>query len=137
MDRHTPEDYERAESLFRFASKLDPNSARVFAGLSSVHRQLAFLELTSDREAEIKQAYELALHSLSLDPYDPQAHWALGRALMLRHEVQPALREFEAAALMNPSFAIGHYSVGFAQTNGRHERAERRGRHQGASVESL
>jgi TolB-like protein/DNA-binding winged helix-turn-helix (wHTH) protein/Tfp pilus assembly protein PilF len=116
VDRHTPEDYEHAESLFKFASKLDPSSARVFASLSSVHRQRAFLELTSDRDDEIEQAFELALHSVSLDPHDPQAHWALGRALMLRHEVQPALQEFEAAAAMNPSFAIGHYSVGFART---------------------
>jgi TolB-like protein/DNA-binding winged helix-turn-helix (wHTH) protein/Tfp pilus assembly protein PilF len=116
MDRHTPGDYERAEEFFKAAGELDPRSARVFAALSSVHRQRAFLELSSDREGEIGQAAELAQHSLSLDPHDPQAHWAIGRALMLRREVEAALQEFETATMLNPSFAVGHYSVGFAQS---------------------
>jgi TolB-like protein/DNA-binding winged helix-turn-helix (wHTH) protein len=116
LDRHTPDNYEHAESLFKFASKLDPGSARVLAGLSCVHRQRAFLELTSDREDEVRQAFDLAVQSLSLDPYDPLAHWAVGRALMLRREVQAALQEFAAATELNPSFAIGQYAVGFART---------------------
>ena len=116
MDRHTPGDYERAEELFKVAGQLDPRSARVFAALSSVHRQRAFLELSSDRKGEIGRAAELAQHSLSLDPHDPQAHWAIGRALMLRREVEAALQEFETATMLNPSFAVGHYSVGFAQS---------------------
>src|SRR5262249_39807558 len=86
MDRHTPGDYERAEELFKLAGQLDPRSARVFAALPSVHRQRAFLELSSDRKGEIGRAAELAQHSLSLDPHDPQAHWAIGRALMLRRD---------------------------------------------------
>ena len=115
MDRHTTEDYAHAESYFQVAARLDPRSARVFAGLSYVHRQRAFLELTADREGEAQQAFELAQHSLSLDTHDPQAHWAAGRALMLRYEVEAALEQFETAAALNPSFALGQYSVGLSQ----------------------
>jgi hypothetical protein len=35
---------------------------------------------------------------------------------MLRREVEAALQEFETATMLNPSFAVGHYSVGFAQS---------------------
>jgi TolB-like protein len=116
MDRHTPDDYLRAEALFKRAAELDPGSSRVFAGLSAIHRQRAFLELSSDRNAEIQKALELAQHGLSLDPNDPQARWAAGRALMLRDEVEAALGEFEMANRLNPSFALSQYSVGFGHS---------------------
>lgn len=116
LDRHTPQDYDQAESFLQLAAKLDPGSARVFAGLSFVHRQRAFLNLTGDRESEVGRALELATHSLSLEPQDPQAHWAYGRALMLRTEVEAALESFELATTLNPSFAIGQYSIGFARS---------------------
>ena len=115
LDRHTPQDYDQAEALLKLAAKADPGSARVFAGLSFVHRQRAFLDLTRDRASEVDRALELASHSLSLEPQDPQAHWAYGRALMLRAEVEAALESFEVATSLNPSFAIGQYSVGFAR----------------------
>ena len=115
MDRHTMDDYAKAEGFFMRAAELDPASSRVFAGLSGVHRQRAFLETAIDRESEIDRALELARHGLSLDPNDPQAHWAVGRALMLRNEVEAALTEFETANRLNPSFALSQYSVGFGQ----------------------
>jgi TolB-like protein len=115
MDRHTVDDYARAEVAFRRAAELDPAGSRIFAGLSAVHRQRAFLGLGKDRNHETRKALDLAQHSLSLDPNDPQARWAAGRALMLRNEVEPALSEFEMANRLNPSFALSQYSVGFAQ----------------------
>ena len=116
LDRHTPDDYDRAEHLFKHAAGLDPGAARVFAGLSYVHRQRAFLELTNDRAGEVSQTYELAQQSLAFDPNDAQAHWVMGRALMLRNDVRPALAEFEMASLLNPSFAMGRYSVGLSSS---------------------
>ncbi|QQS12648.1 MAG: winged helix-turn-helix domain-containing protein [Rhodospirillales bacterium] len=114
LDRHTARDYDEAEGLLGVAARLDPTAARIFAGLSFVHRQRAFLNLTTDRGAEVERAVDLARHSLSLDPQDPQSHWAFGRALMLRCEVEAARQAFETSTSLNPSFAIGQYSVGFA-----------------------
>lgn len=116
LDRHSPDDYDRAEQLFNLAAGLDPSSARALAGLSYVHRQRAFLELTGDREGEVRKTFELAQRSLALDPNDPLAHWVMGRAMMLRNDVRPALAEFELASLLNPSFAMGRYSVGLSSS---------------------
>jgi TolB-like protein/DNA-binding winged helix-turn-helix (wHTH) protein len=125
MFQFTPEGYEEAEALFKRAAQLDPGSSRVFAGLSFVHWQRAFLEIGRDRQAEIDQATEFARHALLLDPRDPQGHWALGRAFLLRQEFDLAIEEIEQSVSLNPNFAIGHYSVAFARAlatqNGRSE----------------
>lgn len=115
LDRHTAADYDQAETLLKLAARLDPGAARVHAGLSFVHRQRAFLGLGKDREGSVRRALDLAHHSLSLEPRDPQAHWAFGRALMLRNEVEAARQSFDTATSLNPSFAMGQYSLGFAR----------------------
>ncbi|MDX2154960.1 MAG: winged helix-turn-helix domain-containing protein [Hyphomicrobiaceae bacterium] len=115
MFQFTPSAYEEAERLFGLAAKLDPGSARVFAGLSFVHWQRAFLEIGKDRQLEIDRATELARHALLLDPRDPQGHWALGRAFQLVGDFDQAIEEMEQAVALNPNFAIGHYSVAFAR----------------------
>ena len=114
LDRHTAADYDRAETLLEHAARLDPGAARVHAALSAVHRQRAFLDLGRDREGDVQRAIELAQRSLAVEPRDPQAHWAYGRALMLRREVEAARQAFDTAASLNPSFAMAQYSLGFA-----------------------
>ncbi len=125
MFQFTREGYEEAETLFKRAAQLDPGASRVFAGLSFVHWQRAFLEIGKDRQGEIDQATEFARHALLLDPRDPQGHWALGRAFLLRQEFDLAIEEIEQSVTLNPNFAIGHYSVAFARAlatqNGRSE----------------
>lgn len=115
MYQFTPEAYDEAERLFELAARLDPNASRVFAGLSFVHWQRAFLEISRDREGEIQQAFDYARHSLLLDPHEPQGYWALGRAFLLTHNVDQAVEEIARSVDLNPNFAIGHYSVSFAR----------------------
>lgn len=114
MYRFTPEDYERARGFFELSLALDPNSSRAFAGLSFVHWQQAFLEISPDRPGEIQRALDLAQQSVSLNPRDPLGHWALGRAQLLRGEVSEAIRELSTSTALNPSFAVGQYTLGFA-----------------------
>lgn len=115
MFQFTTAGYEEAERLLTYAAKLDPGASRVYAGLSFVHWQRAFLEISDDRKGEIEQATELARHALLLDPRDPQGHWALGRAFLLNQEFDLAIEEIEQSVALNPNFAIGHYSVAFAR----------------------
>ncbi len=115
MFQFTPAGYEEAERLLKLAAKLDPGASRVYAGLSFVHWQRAFLEISKDRTGEIEQATEYARHALLLDPRDPQGHWALGRAFLLNQEFDLAIEEIEHSVTLNPNFAIGHYSVAFAR----------------------
>jgi TolB-like protein len=113
MYRFTTADCARAESFFRRAIELEPNVPRPYAGLSFVHFQRAFLNISNDRAGEVQQAHDLALHSLGIDPSDPMGHWALSRASMLRDEYQAAKQELETAIELNPSYAIAHYSLGW------------------------
>jgi tetratricopeptide (TPR) repeat protein len=83
--------------------------ARVFAGLL-LCTSARILNKRSGRPTKRLACRE----KRSTDP-DPHANWAFGRALILRKKVEPALDAFEAATIANPSFAIGHYSVGFAR----------------------
>ncbi len=129
MFQFTPAAYEEAERLFQLAAKLDPGASRVFAGLSFVHWQRAFLEIGKDRSFEIAKATELAHHALMLDPRDPQGHWALGRAYQLDEQFDGAIEQLEHAIALNPNFALGHYSVAFARglstQNGRSDESVR------------
>lgn len=114
MYRFTPGDFDHAERYFQLAATLDPASSGAFAGLSFVHWQRAFLEISGNRGAEIERAFELARHSVSLDPHDPLARWSLGRAHLLRADMEEAISELEVATALNPSFALGQYTLGFA-----------------------
>jgi TolB-like protein len=114
MYRFTPEDYEQAQKFFELSMRLDPNSSRTLAGLSFVHWQRAFLEISPDREGEAQQAFDLAQQSVSINPRDPLSHWALGRAYLLRGEMSESLVELDASTALNPSFAVGQYTLGFA-----------------------
>ena len=114
MYRFTPADYVQAQRFFELSLRLDPNSSRSLAGLSFVHWQRAFLEISPDRAGEVERAQELAQQSVSLNPRDPLAHWALGRAYLLRGEMSESIAELTASAELNPSFAVGQYTLGFA-----------------------
>ena len=114
MYRFTPADYEQAQRFFEMSLRLDPNSSRTLAGLSFVHWQRAFLEISPDRAGEVERAHELAQQSVSLNPRDPLARWALGRAYLLRGELSDSIAELTTSAALNPSFAVGQYTLGFA-----------------------
>jgi len=115
MYQFTPGAYEEAERLFNLAAKLDPHSARVYAGLSFVHWQRAFLEISKNRDEEIQLALENAQHALNIDPREPQAHWALGRAFLLQKDFDLAIEEINQSIELSPSFALGHYSAAFVR----------------------
>jgi DNA-binding SARP family transcriptional activator/TolB-like protein len=116
-------DNRHAGDLFRAALELDPTFARAHAGLSFTHFQNAFLGLTPDRERQIELAFETAGHSLGADDHDPVAHWAMGRALWLRGAQVDSLAELQRSVELSPSFALGHYTLGFVQSQSGDPRA--------------
>jgi len=118
MYQFTPDAYEEAERLFNLSAKLDPNASRVYSGLSFVHWQRAFLEISKDRQGEIQRAMDFAQQAVRLDPREPQAHWALGRAFVLQNDFDLALDEIGQSVELSPSFALGHYSSAFVRLLG-------------------
>ena len=114
MYKFRPEHYEEAEGFFLRSIELDASSPRPFSGLSFVHWQRAFLEISKDRGGEMARAAELAETAIALDPRDPQGHHALGRAHLLAGDIEASERALQKAVDLNPSFAIGHYSLAYA-----------------------
>jgi DNA-binding SARP family transcriptional activator/TolB-like protein len=112
--------FTRAENLeamrfFREAARLDPTFARAQAGLSFTHWQNAF-QGWADPARETELAYEAAARSLMADDRDPAAHWAMGRALWLRDNLDGTIGELEQAIDLSPNFAMGHYTLAFVRS---------------------
>lgn len=115
MYRFNQADNERARQFFAMAVHLDPTFARAYAGLSFTHFQNAF-QGWSERAAACDQAMATARQSLDADDRNPAAHWAMGRALWLRAQQDSAVVELEQAIHLSPSFALGHYTLAFVQS---------------------
>ena len=56
-------------------------------------------------------ALETAGQALEVDPNDPAAHWAMGRALWLRREREGAIGALDQATRLSPSYAPAYYSL--------------------------
>jgi tetratricopeptide (TPR) repeat protein len=56
------------------------------------------------------------VHSVGADERDPAAHWAMGRALWLRGAQSEALAELHQSVDLSPNFALGHYTIGFVES---------------------
>ena len=115
MYRFNQPDNEQAMHLFKLAVRLDPTFARAHAGLSFTHFQNVF-QNWAPRGPGTDRAFEAAGQSLMADDRDPAAHWAMGRALWLRGQHDPSVRELEHAVDLSPSFALGHYTLAFVQS---------------------
>jgi DNA-binding SARP family transcriptional activator/TolB-like protein len=115
MYRFNKLDNEKARQFFARAVTLDPTFARAYAGLSFAHFQNAFLGWKKPGP-EIERAFETATRGLMVDDRDPAAHWAMGRALWLRGEQDPAVAELERAVDLAPNFATGHYTLAFVHS---------------------
>jgi DNA-binding SARP family transcriptional activator/TolB-like protein len=115
MYRFNGDDNARAAHFFQMALRQDRTFARAHACLSFTHFQNAFLHRTAARQTEISRAFDTAGEGLVADDRDPAAHWAMGRALWLRGELDESLVEIERSLSLSPNFALGHYTRGFVQ----------------------
>ena len=114
MYRFTVPDFDKAEHFFLRSLELDAKAPRAYAGLSFVHWQRAFLELTRDRTTQERLALERAHQSIAADPRDPLGHWALGRAYLLQNDLDQAVDELGESVAINPSSAVGQYSLAYS-----------------------
>lgn len=116
LHRFKEEELALAEEYLHLAVRLDPDSPRAFAALSFLHWQRAFLGLGRGRSDEAAQALDYAHQGLALDRLDPQCHWALGRVLYLKGDMEAAIAEQSLAVELSPSFAYGQYALAFGLT---------------------
>ncbi len=111
MYRFTSGDNREAQQFSSKAIALDPTFSQSYAGLSFTHFQNAFVLQAREREQEIALAFETAGQALEADPFDPAAHWAMGRALWLRLEHEGAISALDQSIHQSPSYALAHYTL--------------------------
>src|SRR5213080_4049865 len=104
----------KAEQLFEQATKLDPNFALAFAGLSMVE---SWLYHSSDPvPARREKARTAANEALRLQPDLPEAHLALGFSYYYGdRDYERALAEFEIAKRDLPNEAKAYMAIGAIQ----------------------
>jgi TolB-like protein/Tfp pilus assembly protein PilF len=114
--RFNAKDNELARQLFIQATEDDATFSSAYAALSFTYFQRAFLQYTDATDEEVHTALALAEQSLDLDPRNPRGHYAYGRACMLKGNSDASFDALETSILLEPSFAQGYYSLGFAQS---------------------
>ena len=113
--RFNRDDNQRALELFGRAAKIDANFARAHAGMSFGHFQNAFLQYGADRKKDVASSVSYAEHALLLDPLDPFANLAMGRAHWLTGEIDASLGWFERSIELNPNYAQALYSRAWSE----------------------
>lgn len=113
MYRFNKADNAAAVGLFDRAVQMDPGFARAHAARSFTSFQNAFLNYTTDRETDIREARRFAERSVELDPYDPLGNFTLARAHWLEGEPQAGLGWLDRAVEISPNFSHGHYARGW------------------------
>ena len=116
MYRFQAEHFDRASACFERAASLSPIASSPQVGLSFVHWQRAYLQISGDAAEDQKCARDFAQRSLELDPEDPEAHWALGRVMVLEGDYEGSLDTLQTAVELNGSNVMSLYSLARSQT---------------------
>jgi adenylate cyclase len=90
------------------ALKFNPDSAELHAVLAQLLINDYLNRWNKATLADVDRAEKAISESLSLDPSQPVAQYALGAVLRVRGKQEEALAAFEAAIQRNPSFARAH-----------------------------
>jgi TolB-like protein/Tfp pilus assembly protein PilF len=126
MYRFTATDTRTAAMRFAQAVALDPLMSRAHAGLSFVHFQSAFMNLSGDRARDVDLARRSAERAVELDPLDPFANFTLGRSHWLLGDLAGSSEWLDRAVSINPNFAQGLYSQAWREVLSGDARSARR-----------
>lgn len=123
--RSGKENNAKARDLAEKAIALDPEYARAYALLAWVYWFEWFYEWNVPSAEAEKLGLEAAKKALDLDPWEPEAHWALGAInLFFTREHDKAFAQIERALELSPNNAdiLADYGL-ILQTMGRSEEA--------------
>lgn len=115
MFRFNRADNASAARLFERSLALDQDFGRAWSGLSFTHFQDAFLQYSSDPEAQAEKARAFAEQALRRDPLDPFGHLNLGRSLWLDGAVDESVERLSDAIALSPNYAQAVYSKAWAE----------------------
>ena len=115
---------EEARQLLERAIALDPAYARAHAVLSWALWWATLYHYVPDRETGYAASNRHAQEALRLDRNEPWARLTAGLNLSTAAQHERALAEFDAALVLNPSFALARALHGWALVRaGRHDEA--------------
>jgi tetratricopeptide (TPR) repeat protein len=112
--RFNREDNAEAQRLFKRAVAVAPNFAPAQSGLTHALYFSFMHGYAEDRSATLVEAYDAGRRAIAADERDADAHFALGRILYLRHDLDTSIAEFETAINHNPNLAHAHIGLGTA-----------------------
>ena len=114
--RFTREDNDQAAHLFKRAIELEPDLARAHAALSSTEYYNARTHYTSDYEACVQRCRSHAEKSLEIDPFDPNANYAMGRAYTAAGDLDMCATWYDRTLEIRPNYAQCLYSIALNDT---------------------
>ncbi len=114
--RFTKDDNDKAAHLFGRAIELEPNLARAHAALSSTEYYNARTHYTSDYAACVARCQKHAEKSLEIDPFDPYANYAMGRAHTAAGDREMCATWYDRTLSLRPNYAQCLYSIALNET---------------------
>lgn len=105
---------QEAQDLLRRALAIDPRYARAHAVLSWAIWWATLYHYIEDRDAGYAESARQAQEAVKLDANEPWARLMLGLNLSTSGQHDRALAEHEATLALNPNFALGRTTYGWA-----------------------
>lgn len=114
--RFNRNDNAAAVALFERSIAREPDFARAHAALSSAHFQNAFMRYNAERSADALRARRHAERSIELDPLDPFANFAMGRAYWVEDNILGGAGWLDRSVSLSPNYAQGIYARAWANS---------------------
>jgi TolB-like protein/Flp pilus assembly protein TadD len=112
--RFNQEDNAESQRLFRLANAHSPIFSPAQSGLTHALYFSFMHGYAEDRSAALAEAFESGRKAVASDERDADAHFALGRILYLKRELDASMAELQVAVAYNPNFAHAHLGLGTA-----------------------
>jgi TolB-like protein/Flp pilus assembly protein TadD len=119
MNARGQENAGKAHDLLQRAISLESQSAQAHSLLSMITTFHIHMGWTNRRQDAVPRALSLARRAISLNPYDPWSHAALGYVLIWKRPDEAILPCRHAIAL-NSNLAVGHYFLAIASAKTHH-----------------
>jgi len=110
--RYSAQNNAKAQAFFRSSLAIEPNYAPPAAALAITRVHAIVSGWMEDIEANFAETLSLGQQAVSLDPRDPQAHFALALGYFHTRQIRAAIREMEEVTRLNPSHAAAFAILG-------------------------
>ena len=112
VNRHTREEYIKAQDLFQRAIAIDPSYSDAWAGLAWSYLRRIELHDSDQRQELSERGMHASRRAVELDDRSSLAHYVLGLCYVWQEDMEKALNEVEVALEINPFNAQARRGLG-------------------------